>query len=117
MKGSPVRVRASALSKMAAIDAVFVGRDCRSAPVEADWKPNSRAGPRRLSAAPQRRSPARCARAIRALGNPARLGRRRTGARARIVRLGLAGGWVTLLLDDGPVAHGTIESGVGRGTA
>ena len=39
------------------------------------------------------------------------------GARARIVRLGLAGGWVAVLLDDRTVAHGTIESGAGSGTA
>ena len=39
------------------------------------------------------------------------------GARARTVRLGLAGGWVALLLDDGTVAHGTFESGAGSGTA
>jgi hypothetical protein len=39
------------------------------------------------------------------------------GARARIVRLGLAGGWVALLLDEGTVAHGMIEPGSGGGAA
>jgi hypothetical protein len=39
------------------------------------------------------------------------------GARARIVRLGLAGGWVALLLDDGTVAHGTVESDAPSRTA
>jgi hypothetical protein len=37
------------------------------------------------------------------------------GARARTIRLGLAGGWVALLLDDGTVANGRIEFGAGSG--
>lgn len=39
------------------------------------------------------------------------------GARARLVRLGLAGGSIALLLDDGTVAHGTVESGARSGTS
>jgi hypothetical protein len=40
------------------------------------------------------------------------------GAGARIVRLGLAGGWIALLLDDGTVAHGLVDEADARtGTA